>query len=120
MYRIAAFFAVFFLCISLQANAQTTAANDSISLPNVFTPNYDGINDVFKPVISYEQVVEGYEMYVFDRYGLKIFESVKINQSWDGRTSGGEPCTDGFYYCVVKCTVGSEKKEYKGAVFLVR
>lgn len=113
---------ILFICLSaLKGNAQTTpTAKDSISLPNVFTPNYDGVNDFLKPVTFFKQPYLFYRMEVFDRYGIKIFESDRLNYSWDGRTDAGEPCAQGYYFYVMRCKLTSEDIELQGPVFLSR
>ncbi|MEZ4738653.1 MAG: CotH kinase family protein [Flavobacteriales bacterium] len=63
--------------------------------PNAFTPNGDGINDVFHPM---GQVIdlETFEFQVFDRWGGLIFETDDPNKGWDG-TAGGTLLPDGVY-----------------------
>ena len=90
---------------------------DSIShiiLPNVFTPNFDSINDVFKPYL--DEITE-VNFSIFNRYGNVIFETKRVNGFWDGRTTSGEPCTDGVYFCILTAT-GIEGKKYKEKTFV--
>jgi gliding motility-associated-like protein len=69
----------------------------SIYIPNSFTPNGDGKNDVFKPVgESYSDLT----MYIYDRWGVMIFES-KDSVGWDG-TYKGKSCQQGVYVYVVR------------------
>lgn len=103
-----------------KANAQTTnwfIDNDSISnlrLPNVFTPNADSVNDVFKP---YTDEITELNFSIYNRYGNLIFETARVNGFWDGRTTSGEPCTDGVYFCVLNAT-GVDGKKYKEKTFI--
>lgn len=107
------------LCVH-ETNAQivgTFDTNDSISniiLPNVFTPNFDSINDVFKPYL--DEITE-VNFSIFNRYGNVIFETTRLNGFWDGRTTGGEPCTDGVYFCILNAT-GIDGKKYKEKTFV--
>jgi len=57
-----------------------------ISIPNAFTPNGDGLNDLFRPVITQEITL--YQMTVLNRYGQKLFESNDPRRGWDGRFKG--------------------------------
>lgn len=113
------FSSVFAFCI-YTSNAQTTVVfdtNDSISnivLPNVFTPNFDSINDVFKPYL--DEITE-LNFSIFNRYGNLIFETNKLKGFWDGRTTSGEPCKDGVYFCILNAT-GIEGKKYKEKTFV--
>lgn len=57
----------------------------AIWIPNTFSPNRDGINDVFLPHLSY---VTDYELKVFDRWGHQIFTTINPNVGWDGTDQG--------------------------------
>jgi gliding motility-associated-like protein len=67
------------------------------TLPNVFTPNNDGRNDVFKP-LRCPGFVETVEFRVFNRWGTKVFETTDIGINWDGRNSAGQDLPSGQYY----------------------
>lgn len=91
---------------------------DLISLfevPNVFTPNGDGNNDVFTfKAINMGQIT----LTIFDRWGLKMFESTETgNVKWDGKNKGGATVTDGTYFYIIKAT-GLDGTDYdlKGSV----
>jgi gliding motility-associated-like protein len=77
--------------------------NDTIDIEygNVFTPNFDGINDCFRPGFD-GRFSECYGLKVFNRWGALIFESTAgQNHCWDGYTKGGKRCDEGTYYYVV-------------------
>jgi gliding motility-associated-like protein len=57
-----------------------------VNVPNVFTPNADGLNDNFLPL--YDCNVGNYTLKVFNRWGEELFESHKIDDGWDGRNEG--------------------------------
>jgi gliding motility-associated-like protein len=67
-------------------------------LPNVFTPNGDGVNDEFFITTS---GLNEYKLEIYDRWGVKIFESAEPNVHWDGHTTSGAMCADGTYYFVL-------------------
>jgi len=83
-------------------------------IPNVFSPNGDGVNDMFyiPGVCPYEK----YSLQVFDRWGVLMFSTTLRNNGWDGRTNAGVEATDGVYYFVVTVNDNS----YKGFVRLLR
>ncbi|NLJ06312.1 MAG: PKD domain-containing protein, partial [Sphingobacteriales bacterium] len=90
-----------------------------IWMPNAFTPNNDGKNDVFSP-IGFGYAEYGYNMKIYNRWGEKIFESDNIHEGWDG-TYMGEVCMEGIYIYEVTITmVNSEKRFMKGRVHLLR
>lgn len=63
-----------------------TVKNDyNIFFPNTFTPNDDGLNDVFGPVLSpYGLDVSSFEMQIFDRWGHLVYSSKDASKGWDG------------------------------------
>lgn len=66
-------------------------------VPNVFTPNNDLVNDVFR-VKGYN--VSNFYGVVFDRWGLELFSWNDIAQGWDGK-AGGRLCSDGTYFYII-------------------
>jgi len=84
-------------------------------VPNVFTPNGDGANDVF----TFDAVNMGeIHVLIYDRWGLKMFESTATgNVKWDGKNKGGSTVTDGTYFYIITAT-GLDNKTYdlKGTV----
>jgi gliding motility-associated-like protein len=67
-------------------------------VPNVFSPNGDGINDTWK--IQYLESYPGATIDVFNRYGQKVFSSLGYDKEWDG-TYNGNPLPVGTYYYIV-------------------
>jgi gliding motility-associated-like protein len=86
---------------------------------NVFTPNGDGINDVFDPGIAGET---DYSMKIYNRWGEKVFESNDSKVLWDGKDQkNGEPCAEGAYYYVWHFKlIGGIDRTIDGAVTLLR
>jgi gliding motility-associated-like protein len=70
----------------------------SVKLPNVFTPNGDGVNDIYRPIATGIVKMTGR---VFNRDQVLIATWDRINGYWDGRTTSGEPCDSGVYAVVV-------------------
>jgi len=56
------------------------------NVPNAFTPNNDGLNDTFRPVIDYERV-RMFSMAVYNHWGQLIFETTNPSEGWDGKDS---------------------------------
>lgn len=81
-------------------------------IPNVFTPNKDGINDILK--ITLCNPIQ--KISIYNRWGIKVFETTNMNHDWDGRTTSGEECTDGIYYYIIE----TKEKNVKGFVQLIR
>ena len=91
-------------------------------IPNAFSPDYDGINDIFKPKANTELL--NYNLQIYTRWGALIFESNDINKGWNGIYKGKD-CPVGVYvYRICYKGYGSiflnEGKTIIGYVTLVR
>ncbi len=94
-----------------------------IFIPNSFTPNNDGLNDVFKPVIADDQYVEKYELVIYSRWGQEVFRSNEIDVPWTG--SGPDPAyyvhNDFFQWQVnIEFNNKQPKRMYSGSVEVIR
>ena len=92
-------------------------------IPNSFTPDGDGINQVFLPVFSGGIDAANYQMLIFNRWGEIIFESQDPTIGWDASFSlNGNPCQASTYTYVVNFKVPSlsEQKTISGHVNLIR
>jgi gliding motility-associated-like protein len=95
----------------------TTVLNDvGVFIPNTFTPNADGKNDLLK---GYGNLVTSFSMKVFNQWGEKVFESNNINSGWDG-TCKGQRQPVGVYVYVATATVNGAIINKKGTVNLIR
>ena len=87
-------------------------------ISNVFTPNGDGNNDFFAIKST---GITSLEMEIYNRWGIKAFETNAPDGKWDGRYTNGKSADDGTYYYIVKAT-GIDGQEYveKGFLTLLR
>ncbi len=67
-------------------------------IPDCFSPDGNGVNDVYKPQVT--PFVNKYRMEIYNRWGERVFYSEDVNQGWDG-TYKGEDCEQGVYICVI-------------------
>ncbi|MGZ3863032.1 MAG: choice-of-anchor tandem repeat GloVer-containing protein [Bacteroidia bacterium] len=74
----------------------------SVTAPNIFSPNGDGINDNWTIILSHKEQVSDLSVFVYNRWGQEVFRSDDKNFSWNGHTTNGENCTDGTYYYTLK------------------
>lgn len=90
-----------------------------LNVPNGFSPNGDGTNDIFRVKQDYKSIVE-FHGYIFNRNGKKLFEWTDITQGWDG-TYHGTPVADGAYFVRIDAK-GADGRHYdiKKAVNLLR
>jgi gliding motility-associated-like protein len=83
-------------------------------LPNVFTPNGDGVNDILKV----KNLCPGFEfeMSIYNRWGELIYATMSNREGWDGKTTAGAYAPSGTYYYIVKI----HAKAYTGFVQLLK
>ncbi|MFN2422375.1 MAG: PKD domain-containing protein [Cryomorphaceae bacterium] len=94
-------------------------ADHTIFVPNAFTPNGDGLNDIFEPVIS---GAAKYDMYIIDRWGGEVYAAEDVKRGWDGGGRNGEHFVqNGLYqYLIVVTDFSGWSYEYRGTVNLMR
>ncbi len=87
-------------------------------VPNAFSPNGDGLNDVFRVAgLSYQKVTF---FQVYNRYGQALYQSDNENPAWDG-TFKGQPCDAGTYYYHIGLSYpDGSVKVLKGDLLLLR
>ena len=73
----------------------------TLMIPNIFTPNGDGNNDIF--IVGNHDMKEIYYE-IYDRWGLKIAEYNGLTGGWDGHTKNGKMASDGTYYYILNAT----------------
>lgn len=102
-----------------------TGPSNYLYVPNAFSPNGDGKNDIFFAVLSTQLLsIDDFEMLIFDRWGGKVFETNDLNHGWDG-IRNDQPCPVGTYvYRITFKVVGIQNIEGArvviGTVVIVR
>jgi gliding motility-associated-like protein len=86
-------------------------------LPDAFTPNNDGVNDVFIPKGKY---VREFSMTIFNRWGEIVFHTDKFSQGWDGNYKGDHAGADAYAYLIEAVDYFGKKVNRKGTVTLLR
>lgn len=93
-----------------------------VFVPNTFTPDGDGLNDVFMPVVNGE--LEGsYRFWVFNRWGDVVFYTEEVGKAWTGGYDGGTYyIQDGYYLWKIDVDdlETGKTKSFEGNVFIVR
>jgi gliding motility-associated-like protein len=77
----------------------------TIVIPNVFTPNNDGVNDLF--VIRNLNLYSHRPLVIYNRWGNVVYKTIQYNNDWDG-----DNVPDGVYYGVVEINVNNQIIEY--------
>ncbi len=85
------------------------------SVPNVFTPNADRINDCFQ-VNGIQLLSDCFSMDVYNRWGSLVYKSTSKSKCWDGKNNDGDAVTEGVYFYVISI----KDEMFNGAVQLFR
>ncbi|WP_118950450.1 gliding motility-associated C-terminal domain-containing protein [Taibaiella helva] len=98
-----------------------STCNCGFGVPNAFSPNGDGINDLLRPVIAPECSVQHYRFQVFNRYGQRVYTSTDPQKGWDGLFEG-RPSDLGTYFFELSFFGGTLQRPFqrKGDVTLLR
>lgn len=108
------------LCIDKVIKVITVEMPSELEIPNVFTPNDDGVNDIFFLRTSSLQKISAV---IYDRWGHKVYEinSDTGNIAWDGKNQFGVKVPEGVYLYIIKAE-GADGANYdkKGNITLMR
>jgi len=102
-------------CIDSVSHIIVIQQPTTFEIPNVFTPNYDGSNDVFSVKSTGLESLNGQ---IYNRWGHLIYEWDGINGGWDGRTIAGSESPAGTYYYIISIK-GIDNKTYEETGFVV-
>jgi gliding motility-associated-like protein len=104
-------------CLDTVTNCLEVNPLFTFYIPDAFSPNGDGLNDVFMPKGSY---VKNYELFIFDRWGNQLFHSTEMSNGWDG-TVKGTVCQEATYVYVIHVTDSGDKIHlYIGNITLLK
>jgi gliding motility-associated-like protein len=94
-------------------------------IANAFTPNNDGVNDLFRVRVQNDYNISSFHLMVFDRWGTVMYDSYTLSMGWDG-TFNNLPCDVGTYFWSLTYdytdtnTLESVTNTLKGDVTLIR
>ena len=89
-----------------------------ILMPTGFTPNFDGLNDDFKPL---NKIFDELSIKIFNRWGQQVYQSDDLNGAWDGTFNGKQQEAGVYIYDMSFSFIGEERTRfYKGNVTLLR
>ncbi|MGQ0827654.1 MAG: PKD domain-containing protein [Bacteroidota bacterium] len=106
-------------CSEAHTSIIKVVEKSELCVPNVFTPNGDGNNDVFDLCGKGMTIIKGT---IYNRWGMLLFQWDQPKGTWDGRTSAGQEVPDGTYYYIiyVQSDDDVEYPEQKGFIQLLR
>ncbi len=95
-------------CVDSVTECLVISPQYTLYIPDAFSPNGDKINDIFLPKGDY---ILTYDMYIFDRWGMKIFHTNDITKGWNGGVNGGSRiCEEDTYVYLIEITDNLGKK----------
>jgi len=101
--------------------------NEIDEIPNVFTPNNDGVNDTWHINWKNTKGIKDFIVEIYDRWGLKVYENNNPLFEWNGKKCGqkkiemlNDECVTGTYYYLIKYRIGKAEREFKGYISLLR
>jgi len=108
----------------IDTTSQILTINDDLLwfIPNSFSPNGDGINDIWKPVGNTVDL-SSYVCRIYDRWGRLVFETADIDQGWNGAVEGSDYFADTEvfnYFIEITSATTEEKYELSGFITLIR
>lgn len=89
---------------------------EGLVISNVITPNGDGINDYFELPNS---GIVTYQLSIFNRWGVSVFESSEPNISWDGRDASGNTVSPGTYFYVLQANSSLTDYSKRGSIQVI-
>ena len=97
----------------------TIATNFIYDLPNAFTPNSDGLNDVIKSIYN-SGIASLNFLRIYNRNGNIVFQTSSLSAGWDGRVKGVEQESDAYYWTAEYVTKKSETFRKSGSFLLIK
>lgn len=91
-----------------------------LEIPNVFTPNDDGVNDCYR-VRGLSRTCDTYKVSIYNRWGKPYFQSDNPESCWNGKNEAGEDASPGVYYYIIEIKQsGEERRTLHGTLTLIR
>lgn len=105
-------------CVDTSSLLVTVFKGSAVYVPNVFSPNNDGLNDLLKPYLIGIKTLSFFAVY--DRWGKKIFSTTSMAEGWDG-SAAGKRLESGTYVWVLKAEdIVGKKYDLKGKVMIIK
>ena len=94
------------------------ACEDTLFIPNIFTPNGDNINDYFFIKNASDWIIN---VQIFNRWGNLVYKADNYQNNWDGKYKGN-PLSDGVYYYIInaKGKYSGKEEQYHGSLTILR
>jgi gliding motility-associated-like protein len=105
--------------VNITLNMELTQECDFVYIPNAFTPNYDGLNDILMPFLG--EGIKDFQFTIYNRWGQLIYFSNKKGTGWDGKLAGVSQPGGVYAWTLSYKTINNPiKKIAKGTLTLIR
>lgn len=101
-----------------QPSTEQAEPKSPFIIPNAFTPNGDGLNDIFSPVANGE--FQSFQMDIYSRSGQKLFSTQSLSHGWNGEYQGGAMTAGSYVYTIKYKDLNGKEHIEKGQVTLIR
>lgn len=105
-------------CVDMDSVFIKVRPVDSIYVPSAFTPNYDGRNDLFMPIIGIRFTLENFSIY--NRWGQNVFFTKQKDAGWNGKLGGLEQPSGVYVWFITAKDRSGKAIKMKGTVALIR
>lgn len=105
-------------CGSVSDTLMVSTGLCTLLMPNAFTPDGDGLNDVFR--VKYPQFLQSFTIQVFNRWGQLVYRSNDPGRGWDGRYKGQAQPNGNYLYRIEATDQAGKPIRMKGSVVLIR
>jgi gliding motility-associated-like protein len=95
-----------------------SAIKDAIFIPNAFSPNGDGYNDIWQVFTNAD--INYFALTIYNRWGEKVYESNNQKQGWDGTYKGELQAPQSFVYMLTVVLQSGERRAFKGSMLLMK
>jgi gliding motility-associated-like protein len=93
----------------------------TVDMPNVFSPNGDNVNALFKPITNQNESFISFNCKIFNRWGNLMYEFNDMSKGWNGDSQGGAEADDGVYFYKIEAKdVGGKELTQQGFFHLIR
>jgi gliding motility-associated-like protein len=105
-------------CTTVQDEINVGKGVCQLLMPNAFTPNNDGHNDVFR--VRYPQFIKKFHLQIFDRWGQTVYRTSDPSRGWDGKLNGMYQPVGNYVWTISLTDINGKISHFKGSVLLLQ
>jgi gliding motility-associated-like protein len=105
-------------CGSYTNSVTVNSGACELYMPSAFSPNKDGVNDVFR--VKYPFATQAFDFIIYNRWGEKVFETTYMSAGWDGAYQNNDQPMDNYVWIITYTDMEGNKKIARGSVLLMR